>query len=63
MGAKGSVSSSFAELQAACSRTKTLGISVARARGVPMIANKDYKRIVRDTARRTGQSYAAVLPT
>jgi hypothetical protein len=25
-----------------------------------MTANKDYKRIVRDTARRTGQSYAAV---
>jgi predicted enzyme related to lactoylglutathione lyase len=37
-----------------------LGIIVARVRGVPMTADKDFKRIVRETARRTGQSYAAV---
>ena len=61
MEAKGSISSSVAGLEAACPRTRTLGIVVARARGVPVTANKDFKRIVRETARRTGQSYAAVL--
>jgi catechol 2,3-dioxygenase-like lactoylglutathione lyase family enzyme len=60
MEAKGSISSSVAGIEAACPRTRTLGIFVARVRGVPMTANKDFKRIVRDTARRTGQSYAAV---
>jgi catechol 2,3-dioxygenase-like lactoylglutathione lyase family enzyme len=39
---------------------KTLGIFVAKARGVPMTVDRDFKRIVRETARRTGQSYAAV---
>jgi catechol 2,3-dioxygenase-like lactoylglutathione lyase family enzyme len=60
MEAKGSISSSVAGIEAACPRTRTLGIFVARVRGVPMTANKDFKRIVRETARRTGQSYAAV---
>jgi hypothetical protein len=32
---KGSISLSVARLQAACPRTKALGIFVARARGVP----------------------------
>ena len=39
---------------------KTLGIFVAGVRGVPMTADKDFKRIVREVARKTGQSYAAV---
>ncbi len=39
---------------------RTLGIFVAKVRGVPMTADKDFKRIVREAARKTGQSYAAV---
>ena len=60
MEAKGSTSSSVAGLEAACSRTRTLGIFVAGARGVPMTADKDFKRIVREIASRSGQSYAVV---